>query len=45
MPQIHVINAIEVPAEMDDGLKVLGEGFPPPIVVHPGRYEVVRSSP
>ncbi|MGH1346079.1 MAG: antibiotic biosynthesis monooxygenase family protein [Nannocystales bacterium] len=109
MPQIHVINAIEVPAEMDevarqvrdtyvryfseqpgfvgstfykaldsgssysyinvvvwesqeafdavvnagfnndegendDGLKVLGKGFPPPIVVHPGRYEVIRSS-
>lgn len=26
-----------------DGMKVLGRGFPAPIVVHPGRYEVIAS--
>ncbi len=24
-----------------DGMKVLGKGFPPPIVVHPALYEVI----
>lgn len=26
-----------------DGMKVLGRGFPPPIVVHPGRYEILST--
>lgn len=26
----------------EDGMKVLGRGFPAPIVVHPGRYTVIR---
>ncbi|PRQ06327.1 antibiotic biosynthesis monooxygenase family protein [Enhygromyxa salina] len=29
--------------ENEDGMKVLGRGFPAPIVVHPGRYEIIRS--
>jgi heme-degrading monooxygenase HmoA len=28
-----------------DGMKVLGRGFPAPIVVHPGRYEVISGQP
>lgn len=28
--------------ENEDGMKVLGRGFPEPIVVHPGRYSVIR---
>lgn len=27
----------------DDGMKVLGQGFPKPIQVAPGRYEVIRA--
>ncbi len=27
----------------DDGRRVLGKGFPPPIRVHPGQYEVIDS--
>jgi len=29
--------------EKADGMKVLGKGFPEPIVVHPGLYEVIGS--
>lgn len=29
--------------ENADGMKVLGKGFPPPIVVHPGLYRVIGS--
>ena len=25
----------------DDGMKVLGKGFPAPIIVHPGQYEII----
>lgn len=28
----------------EDGMKVLGRGFPPPIVVHPGRYEILATN-
>jgi heme-degrading monooxygenase HmoA len=30
--------------ENNDGRKVLGKGFPPPIRVHPGQYEVIEST-
>ncbi|MEM9073918.1 MAG: antibiotic biosynthesis monooxygenase [Myxococcota bacterium] len=30
--------------ENADGMKVLGRGFPEPIVVHPGVYEIIGSS-
>ncbi|MCA9720113.1 MAG: antibiotic biosynthesis monooxygenase [Myxococcales bacterium] len=29
--------------ENRDGMRVLGRGFPAPIVVHPGRYEIIAS--
>jgi heme-degrading monooxygenase HmoA len=30
--------------ENNDGMRVLGRGFPPPIVVSPGQYHVIASN-
>lgn len=35
----HGFDAAE--GENEDGFKVLGQGFPAPISVHPGRYDIV----